>query len=118
VSGLSWSWIALMVALPLPVGTLFAYPFWRKHEAIFGNIVGATVIFGIAFALILREYAELDRTITACLESGTLCWPEPSAFTRYAIYASIGLLEVFSLFIISLSVERRIRNRHYAPEWR
>ena len=37
---------------------------------------------------------------------------------RFAIYASIGLGEVFLLFTISLAVERRIRNRDYAPEWR
>jgi hypothetical protein len=37
---------------------------------------------------------------------------------RYAIYASIGMIEVFVLFAVSLKVERMIRNRHYAPEWR
>ena len=42
---------------------------------------------------------------------------EPSASARFAIYASIGL-GVFLLFTISLAVERRIRNRDYAPEWR
>ena len=37
---------------------------------------------------------------------------------RYAIYAAIGFVEVVAVFMASLSVERRIRNRHYAPEWR
>ena len=45
------------------------------------------------------------------------CWPQPSAFSRYAIYAAIGLLEVIGLFLVSLKVERRMRRRHYAPEW-
>ena len=53
-----------------------------------------------------------------CLDAGYACWPEPSAFTRYAIYAFIGLFEVFAVFMWSLRVERRIRNRDYAPEWR
>jgi hypothetical protein len=44
--------------------------------------------------------------------------PEPAAFTRYAIYAFIGLADVFVLFIVSISVEARIRNQAYAPEWR
>jgi hypothetical protein len=37
---------------------------------------------------------------------------------RYAIYASIGLVEALALFLISLTVERRLRERAYAPEWR
>ena len=53
-----------------------------------------------------------------CLDAGVVCFPEPSAFMRYAIYAGIGLIEVFALFTFSLKVEERIRNRAYAPEWR
>ena len=55
----------------------------------------------------------------ACIDAGARrAWPEPSAFARFAIYASIGLAEVFVLFTLSLAVERRISNRDYAPEWR
>ena len=61
---------------------------------------------------------ELDRLTRMCLDSGFVCWPEPSAFMRYAIYAFIALVEVFALFTLSLRVEQRIRNRDYAPEWR
>ena len=51
--------------------------------------------------------------------SGSTCLPRlPSAFVRYAIYAAIALLEVVILFTWSLRVEQRMRNRHYAPEWR
>jgi len=42
----------------------------------------------------------------------------PSAFTRFAIYAFIGLTEVIALFSLSIVVEDRARRRHYAPEWR
>jgi len=42
----------------------------------------------------------------------------PANFVRYAIYAGIGFLEVIALFLVSLTVEQRIRNRRYAPEWR
>jgi hypothetical protein len=34
------------------------------------------------------------------------------------VYAFIGLFEVFGIFVWSLSVEARVRNRRYAPEWR
>ena len=107
----------MLIGPPL-VSLLAAYPFWRKGGMIFGNIVGTAVIFGTAFSLIMREYVEIDRATQACLDAGTVCWPEPGAFTRFAIYAFIGLAEVFALFTLSLRVERRLRDRDYAPEWR
>ena len=115
---LNWNWIAVMLAGPPLVSLLVAYPFWRKGGMIFGNIVGTAVIFGTAFALIMREYVELDRATQACIDAGEVCWPEPGAFTRFAIYAFIGLVEVFALFALSLRVERKMRDRDYAPEWR
>jgi hypothetical protein len=118
VSDLSWDWIALMLMAPPVVSLLAAFPFWRKGGMIFGNIVGTGVIFGTAFALIMREYVELDRAVQACLDAETVCFPEPGAFTRFAIYAFIGLIEVFALFALSLRVEKRMRDKDYAPEWR
>jgi hypothetical protein len=118
VNGLNWSWIAAELTVTPIVGLLLAYPFWRKGGMIFGNIVGTAVMFGSAFALIMREYVELDRLTQACLEAGSTCFPEPAAFTRFAVYAFIGLAEVFCLFALSLTVERKIRDRDYAPEWR
>jgi hypothetical protein len=116
--GLNWLSIALMATVPLAVGHLVAYPFWRKRQAIFGNVVGTGVMFTSAFALILREHVVLDQIVQRCLDAGVPCWPEPAAFTRYAIYAFIALVEVFVLFSLSLRVEERARNRDYAPEWR
>ena len=76
------------------------------------------VVGDTAIVVILLEYIEVDRSVHACIDAGTTCWPEPSAFARFAIYASIGMAEVFLIFTISLAVERRISNRNYAPEWR
>jgi hypothetical protein len=115
---LSWFWLVLQATVPLPVALLAAYPFWRTGQAIFGNIVGIGVLFGVAFALIFREHAELDILLQRCLEAGTVCFPDPSAFTRFALYAFIALFEVFALFWLSLVVEERIRRRNYSPEWR
>lgn len=116
--GLNWSWIALMATAPGVVGVLLAYPCWRRTEMILGNLAGTAVILGTAFALIFRESADVDRVTRACLDAGYTCWPEPSAFVRYAIYAGIGFMEVVALFMVSLTVERRIRDRRYSPEWR
>ena len=118
MTGLRWNWIALMLLAPLAVSVLAAYPFWRKGGMIFGNIAGTAIIFGTAFALILREYVEIDRAIQACLDAGDICWPVPGAFTRFAVYAFIGLAEVFALFMLSLRVERKMRDRDYDPQWR
>jgi hypothetical protein len=119
MDGLNWIRIAIMLGAPLPVGALVAMPLWRRRETILGNLAGAGVIFGTALVLILKESVELDALTTSCLQAGlTACFPVPSSFTRYAIYAFMGLSEVIALFLISLNVERRIRDRDYAPEWR
>jgi hypothetical protein len=118
VTGLNWNWIALGLAVPPVAGLLAAIPLWRRDQYILGNIAGTVVLFASALALIFREYVEIDLATAACLDAGTTCFPEPAAFTRFAIYASIGLLEIFTLFALSLNVERRRRRRDYAPEWR
>ncbi len=115
---LNWFWIALALTVPPLVGGLVALPLWLKGEPIFGNLAGTTVIFGAAIALIMRERVELDRISQGCLDRGLVCWPEPSAFTRFAVYAFIALFEVIVLFSVSLRVEAKIRRRGYAPEWR
>jgi hypothetical protein len=117
VTGLSWPWIIFAAAVPPLVGLLAAIPFWRKGQPTFGSIVGTAVVFASAIGLILREYAVLDRLTQECFDAGTVCFPVPSAFTRFAIYAFIGLLEVFALFSLSLIVEERVRRRNYAREW-
>ena len=100
------------------MGGLVALPIWLKGEPILGNLAGTAVIFGAAIALIVRERGALDRLAQQCLDEGFMCWPDPSAFTRYAIYAFIGLFEVIALFSVSLKVEANIRRRGYDPEWR
>ncbi len=116
--GLSWRWIALMATVAPAVAVLAAWPVWRTRQFVLGNLAGTLVIFGTALALILREHVELDRIERACLDAGFTCWPQPSAFARFGVYAFIALVEVFALFAWSLRVERKERNRHYSPEWR
>jgi hypothetical protein len=117
VQELNWYWIVLELTVPPVAGILLAYPLWRSDQFILGNVAGTMVMFGSASGLILREHAEIDRAVRRCLDAGKPCWPEPSAFTRFAIYAFIALIEVFVLFTISLSVEQRRRRGDYAPEW-
>jgi len=116
---LRWRWIALMAVAPLPLGAMAAAPLWRRRETILGNVAGTVVILGTAFALIFRESAALDVAQRDCFAAGfAMCTPTPGAFVRYAIYAGIGMAQVLLLFVISLRIERTIRERDYAPEWR
>jgi hypothetical protein len=115
---LSWPWIGLMLTIPPVAGWLIALPFWRKNEMVLGNLMGTILIFGAGVVLIVRESIEVNTVVARCLDAGYTCWPQPSAFVRYAIYAGIALLEVVILFSWSLRVEEKRRNRHYAPEWR
>lgn len=118
VTSLSWNWIGLEVTLTPLVAVLLAWPFWRKNEIIFGNVVATALIFGAGFGLIWREYIVIDRVTKACLEAGSVCFPDPSAFTRFAIYGFVALVEVFAVFSFSLWVEEHRRSRDYDPEWR
>lgn len=118
INELHWFWIAVAAIVPMLAGLLLAWPIWLTAQPILGNIAGSIVIFGAAIGLIMREHTELDRIVQTCIEQGTTCWPTPSAFTRFAIYAFIGLAQVIALFTIGISVETRHRRRAYAPEWR
>jgi hypothetical protein len=118
VAELNWSWIGLGATVPLVLGILVAVPFWRGNQPILGNIAGTAIMFGAAIGLILREYTELDQITRQCLEAGIPCFPNPSAFTRFALYAFIALAQVFVLFSIGLRAEEKNRRRDYAPEWR
>ena len=115
---LSWRWIAVMLTAPPLAAVVVAVPCWRQGQMVLGNLAGTAVCFGAAIGLIMRERIALDTLSQRCLDAGVVCWPQPSAFTRYAVYAFIALIEVFALFIYSLRVEARKRNERYAPEWR
>lgn len=114
---LNWFWIVLQAAAPPVVAIAAAMPMWRRNQPVLGSIAGTAIIFGTGVGLILREYVELDRLTQACIDAGTVCWPQPAEFTRFAVYAFIALIEVFALFFMSLKMEERRRRRDYAPEW-
>ena len=118
MTGLNWFWILFALLVPLLVAGAVAYPIWRTGQLILGNIAGSAVIFATSVALIMREHVELDRIVQDCLDRAVTCWPQPSAFTRFAIYAFIGLFQVIVLFTVSVKVETALRRRHYDPEWR
>ena len=115
---LNWSWIALELTAAPVMGLLVTLPFWRMGAMILRQPHRHGGHPRLGFRADFREYVEIDRLVQACLDEGVVCFPDPSAFTRFAIYASIAMIEVFILFSVSLMVERRLRERDYAPEWR
>ena len=118
VNELNWYWITVGAVAPPVVALLVAVPFWWNDQPIFGNLAGTAVLFGAAFALIMREHMQLERIVSACLDGGLPCFPDPPAFTRFAIYAFVALAQVIALFTLSLKVEQKRRRRGYSPEWR
>ncbi len=68
---------------------------------------------GTALSLILREHIAIDAMVRKCIDDGVPCFPHPDAFTRFAVYAFIALFEVIALFMYSLRVERKRRDRGY-----
>jgi hypothetical protein len=118
VTALNWHYIALALIVPPVIGLLVAAPLWWMGRMTLGNIAATAVVFASSIGLILSEYVELDRLTQQCLDAGIPCFPVPSAFTRFAIYAFIGLFEVIALFSLSVVVEERARRRQYSPEWR
>ena len=115
---LHWEWIAVMATAPFAIALVVAWPIWKLQEPILGNLAATAVIFAAAFALILRENTEISRLTLQCYDAGYVCRAEPSSFIRFAIYAAIGLVEEMAIFLTSLRVERRMRTRGVAPEWR
>jgi hypothetical protein len=118
IDHLNWHWLWLSMTAPLVAGLAVAWPFWLRTQPIFGNLAGTVVTFGWGLAMIMREHIELDHLIQQCFADGYVCFPTPSAFTRFAIYAFIALTETVIVFSVSLTVENRVRRRGYAPEWR
>jgi len=117
--GLSPVWLGVAGTLPIALGLLVAWPLWTRRQEAIGNIAGATLIFMVTIGMITREWLSLEQVrIAKCPDPDTFCPPDPGNFTKFAIYGFIGLAQVFALFMISLNVERRIRNRGVAPEWR
>ena len=109
----------MAVVVPTALGFLVAWPLWRRGQGTFGSTVAASVIFMCGAALIGREYTELERLSEACVEStGYECIFEPSAFTRFAIYAAIALVEVFFIFDQGVKADQRAYRRQFPSDWK
>ena len=109
---LSLTWVFVAAILPMAVALIIALPLWhRRIKDEGGTIAGAAVVFACSLGLIGREFSHVLKMSGTCVARQIACHFEPEPFTRYAIYAGIGMLQVFALFMIGLSVEERLRRR-------
>jgi hypothetical protein len=112
-----WWPIALAIVVPTIAGLIVARLFWRRDSTV-GNIVGSAVIAAAMIGFISREYADLANERRSCVDRDVSCVFRPSDFSRYAIFASIGFVEVMLIYSAGLRHEERLRRRDYSPEWR
>jgi hypothetical protein len=78
-------------------------------------------IMVLMVGLIGREYIQLERFNMQCslLLRRHMCPPpSPDAFTRFAIYCFIGMLETALLFALSLRVESCRQRREFEGAWK
>jgi hypothetical protein len=114
------------IAAPTVLAFLVAWPLWRRsREVIVGNTVGALIITISVFALIAREYIDVERVRQRCEElngigaRARLCTvPTTMLFNRFAVYGFIGLSETMALFAVGEAFDHRRQRRGYAPEWK
>jgi hypothetical protein len=116
-SHLSWNWIALQATAPVPVALFAAWIFWRGSNFMIGNVVGSALIFATTVGAIGREYFALQAFLRKCIADELACPVQPDAFTRFAVYAFIGMFQIAALFALSLRFEERARRRLFSPEW-
>jgi hypothetical protein len=115
---MSWFWIVVALTVPTGLAILVTLLYSVKGDPMIGAILGSGVVFASCVGLIGREYVELARLSQNCLAAGIGCPVYPEPHMRFGIYASIALLEVFAVFLLSLWLEERNRRRTFAPEWR
>ena len=115
-------WMTAAFAVPTIIGLLVAVPFWfTRTGAIVGNVIAAAVIFAAVLALIGREFIAIDRVRQQCAEAELGCRDMVStadAFTRYAAYGLIGLLDTALIFTCHSRFEHKRSRSRYAKEWR
>jgi hypothetical protein len=104
-------WLAIAAVALMAAGLVVAWPFWFGRNAQIGTILGAGTITVGMLALIVHEFVGLKHLRAVCTSQEIGCHTRPDDFTRYAIYAGIGFLCIFVLFIGGLRFEERRRDR-------
>lgn len=108
---LSWFLIAVQVVVPLPVGLLAAWLFWRRRGWILGNVVGSAVILLATIVCFGNQFVTGLRLGVACDEEGLICVSHPSLFISLATFVAIGFAEIAILYLAGAKAEERSAQR-------
>jgi hypothetical protein len=116
---ISVPWLAFAAVMPMPVALGVAWPFWRRvtRDPV-GTLAGCSVVLGFAVAMVGREMIHLQGLTAQCVSLEIACSYHPEPFTRFFMYISIAMVQVFALFVIGWQIENRLRQGEVAPEWR
>src|SRR5262245_56483438 len=106
---MSWLWIGIAFAAPTLLAILVAAPIWWQGDATVANVVGSGVAGLSIVLLILRENSMLVSIRLECATINLPCHIVPNDFTRFAIYAGIGFIDIMLVFLIGLRFEERRR---------
>ena len=117
--GMNWTRITQALTLPILVAAPVAWACWAKHRLLAGTILGSGIFFLGFIVFAGMEYWEAVSYRVWCQSTNTPCRPSnPSDFTRIVAYGGIAMVQVMLLFLLSDTVEKRIRNRDMDPSWR
>lgn len=110
------TWVIVASLAPVTAALAVAWPFWKRRVADeIGSIAGSAVVLCCALGFFAREFAEVMAFHNTCLAAGKACHFSPEPFTRYAIYAGIGMLQVFVVFVVGLRAQERGRGSSPPP---
>jgi hypothetical protein len=114
---LGWWVVATASIIPLVLGLLVASIFWaRRTSDEIGSIMGAAVVLVGTITFIAREFNLVLATTARCAAEEIPCYFRPEPFVRYSVFAGIGLLQVFIVFLIGLRAEEGMRRKAFAAE--
>jgi ABC-type branched-subunit amino acid transport system permease subunit len=102
--------------LPILLGALIGFPFWRRRRVIMGNILASTAVAIVILFLIAQAFGLFFGCSAA--QDPSCSTPEAMTFsTRVLIgLAVIGWLDVFVLLFLSGLVEDQARKRSFRLE--
>jgi hypothetical protein len=106
----NWYRLAAACTVPILVAAPIVAICWRTRRIMAGTVIGVSVCFvGFVFfaAWDFAEALKSPPPITA-----------PSIFTKIVVYGFVSMSQVMAVFLVSQSIEKRIRDRERDPGWR
>lgn len=116
---MNWMRLAEAFIVPLLPAAAVAALLWHKRRLMAGTILASAVFFlnWIVFAGL--EFLDAFRYRLSCQGSDLPCPPsDPGDFTKIMAYGAVAMVQVMLLYLVGQSVESRVRENDFAPEWR